>query len=378
VRQIDLVVEVSDKDFWEHQATHIRQVLHALCDDVWDIKFSQGPPIHRQLSWWPDDPPIVYQYSGGLDSAAGAAIRAAVTEGRIAAVTAVHQTHQLKRVQGQLDPHQVGFARRVHFSSARASFGPRMREIYPRFDYQEPTQRYRAMLFMACGGATASALGSNQVEVLENGVGVLNVPLMTGMTFGGRCTRGCHPLFLAAMSTLVSQVARRRIDFVVPFAGWTKAEMVRCAVECGATSMLVESMSCVHPLRVRGKAKHCGLCPACLGRRQAFLAAGAPLDEGQYLVDVFDPSTRVPRDRLDYLAATLMQVIDLVNLSDDGSRPGSVGRHLEGTRESASPDQTTWVGVLRRYRDEWLRLIHEQHSQGQRWAGLLPERLAAA
>jgi 7-cyano-7-deazaguanine synthase in queuosine biosynthesis len=378
VRQIELSVEVSDVEFWQQQTPLLQDVLNALCDDLWDITFVAGTPVHRQLSWWPDNAPIVCQYSGGLDSVAGAVIRAGETRESMAVVTAVHQSHQPKRVRNQLVPIAQRFARPIFFSSARTTFGPRMRQIYSRFDSQEPTQRYRALLFMACGGATASALGASRIEVLENGVGILNLPLMTGMMFGGRSTRGCHPLFLQKMSALVSQVAGRGIEFVLPFAKWTKAEMVKRAAEYGGSLPLAESMSCVHPLRVRGRAKHCGLCPACIGRRQAFLSADLTLDHDQYLLDVFDPATHVPRERLDYVAATLMQIIDLVDLSDDAARPAGLSRYLDGSGLRACGEPTAWIDVLRRYRDEWLRLIHQQHSAGQRWAGLLPECFAAA
>jgi 7-cyano-7-deazaguanine synthase in queuosine biosynthesis len=379
VRQIELTVEVGDVDFWRHHAPLVRQALNVLCDDVWELRFVPGRPIHRQLGWWPHTPPTVCQYSGGLDSAAGAAIRASEVVGPMVLVTAVHQTHQRKRVAAQRNAIANRFGRQIGLSSARTTFGPLMREVCARFDHQETTQRCRAFLFMACGGATASALGSRRVEVLENGIGVINLPLMAGMCFGSRSTRGCHPQFLRVMSALSSVVAGRPIEFVLPFADWTKAEMVKCAAGCDVPDVLTTSMSCVHPLRVRGRAKHCGVCPACIGRRQAFLSAGLSLDSGQYLLDPFDAGKPLPREKLDYLAATVMQVIDLVQLAEEDSRPAGVRRHLAGTHllgQGESP--AARLAVLRRYRDEWLRLIHEQHARGQRWAGLLPDSLTAA
>ena len=380
VRQIELTVEVGDPEFWREQTALIKQALQVLCDDIWDIQFVQGPPVYRQLPLIPrTSPPTVWQHSGGLDSAAGAVIRAAEVTGPVVTVTAMHQTHQAARVTRQLDKIEKRFGRDIEISVARTTFGPLMLKLYPRFDYQEPTQRCRAFMFMACGGATASAIEAERVEVLENGVGVINLPLMAGMAFGSRTTCGCHPQFLRLMSKLASRVAGRPIEYLLPFAGWTKAEMVRRAADLGLPDVLADSMSCVHPLRVRGRAKQCGVCPACIGRRQAFYSAGLTIDAGPYLDDIFDPTIPVPREKLDYLAATLMQVIDLEHLTDDGSQPEVLRRHLEATgllRFGESPGQR--VEVLRRYRDEWLRVIHEQHASGQRWAGLLPEGLIAA
>ena len=299
VRQIDLTVEVGDADFWREQLPLVKQALAALCDDVWDITFVQGPPIQRQLSWSPGNPPIVCQYSGGLDSVAGAIIRAADVSQPMGMVTAVHQTQQAARTRRQVEKIGERFARKISSCSGRTTFGKLMRDIHPRFDYQESTQRCRAFLFMACGGAVASALGAGEVEVLENGVGAVNLPPMAGMSFGSRSTRGCHPQFLRTMSRLVAKIAGRPVEYVLPFATWTKAEMVRRALEYDLVEVLQDSMSCVHPLRVRGRAKHCGLCPGCIERRHAFLSAGSDVDRGQYLEDIFDPKISVARGKLD-------------------------------------------------------------------------------
>ncbi len=69
------------------------------------------------------------------------------------------------------------------------------------------------------------------------------------------------------------------------------------------------------------QAKQCGVCPACLFRRQAMHVAGIAELEHSYKYDIFSAcgSEPIPVDRLKYLKAFLMQVSQL----DDTGSPGS-------------------------------------------------------
>src|SRR5262249_25663156 len=147
-----------------------------------------------------------------------------------------------------------------------------------RLSQQECTQRSRAFLFAACAVAVADAYRICDIDVFENGVGSINLPLMTGMLGQGLATRGAHPYFLALMSNLAMAITESNLRFTLPFASMTKGEMLERLKHHGLGSWARQSRSCIHSsLRLPG-APQCGSCPACIERRQAFRVAGVPED----------------------------------------------------------------------------------------------------
>lgn len=370
-RELELVLQVSDPDFWNAQSSLIAAILSFVDGDEWTLSFEGGAkPLDLPPFLW--EPPVesgrVCLYSGGLDSSAGLAIRRAELIDDMFAVTAVHQPHQQQRV------------RRHHRRTALA-LGVGVTPVLsrttlinpPRLDRQELSQRCRAFLFCSLAGAVASKIRAEQIEVFESGVGVLNLPPMTGMLWGGRATRGCHPKFMRMMGDLVSCVAGRRVRFTLPFKRWTKAEMVRRLAELGLGAAVADSVSCVHyPLRLGGRAKQCGLCPGCLSRRQAVLAAGVDVasEAEGFQHDILDPSCdRLPAEQLAFLREQVLQVADLHDLAADGSSPEILRRHLWTSGAVTLGDRAEdWAALLGRFRDEWIRVIALGRERGCRWA----------
>src|SRR5690606_29891616 len=115
-----------------------------------------------------------------------------------------------------------------------------------RISLQERSQRSRAFLFYATAAVIAQACEIENIEVFENGVGAINLPLMTGMLAGGLATRGAHPTFLKLMSQLASAVAEKPIRYSLPFATQTKAEMLAPLKAHRLDSWAQLSRSCVH------------------------------------------------------------------------------------------------------------------------------------
>lgn len=249
----------------------------------------------------------------------------------------------------------------------------------PQTAKQEWSQRCRSFLFLALGGAVACAEKADKVEVYESGIGAINLPVMHGMATGARTTKSSHPRFLRLMSDLVSRVAERRIDICLPHRNRTKGEIVRTLVEDGLADLAAATDSCVRYI-VRGKARHCGHCPACIGRRQAMIAAGMHEPDGAYEYDLFgEPSTTNAIDptKLENLKATLMQIDRLGDLGGQ-SLPEWFLRYALGTRVAENSDALRgWVDVLLRYRAEWLNLVAFGQSRGWEWAGWLPVSSAA-
>jgi len=381
-RELQITLGVSDLDFWNDDRLRslVIDALETLSEDTWDVQFVAWggvEPVARKrlLRLPPDDlkdsSPLVCLYSGGLDSAAGLAVRIGQEPGRpIVPVTVKHQSSQGSLVRGQY---------RLLRDRAPVSMYPvvipasmiRPTRLVPR---EETSQRTRAFLFSALGGVAAALLGVRTVEVFESGVGVVNLPFMAGM-IGSRMTRSCHPGFYRLMSRLVSKVSGRDISFTFPHLGRTKGEMVRGLAEMGLHELAQATVSCVHfPLRHK-RTKQCGVCPACILRRQAMLVAGIEEPIDRYRFDLFGPSARaegIPEDRLDYLRAILGQVVRFAEFDGQGEIPRRFRRHLLGSGVIGDDvPQEAVVGVLQRYRREWLDLAQEGARLGWRWTGLL-------
>ena len=369
-RNIGLAVQVSEQDFWrsENVLSLLRESLRLLGDDYWQLSFSgPGGTWQRTFGEPPPVSPVVCLYSGGLDSAAGLANQLRDRADPTVAVTAWHQPRQRRRVLRHATMLRKRYGRNLASVVIRTSL-----RRAPRLSLQETTQRCRSFLFAALGGAVAAALGSSDVEVYENGIGALNVPLMRDMAVAGRATKSTHPQFLRLMGELATRVAGRRIEFRLPFQDWTKGEMVKSLVEDGLQPLAHDSVSCVHyPLRLPGTAKSCGTCPACIGRRQAMFAAGIDEDPRRYHYDLFgspEAFGAIPENELDYLKATLLQVCYLAEL-DSGAMPSRLRDHLFGTRVVATElEAGSWLRLLRKYRAEWLDLISAAQKSRVGWA----------
>jgi 7-cyano-7-deazaguanine synthase in queuosine biosynthesis len=368
-----MTVRVSDPDFWNSQTVKrlLQRAIGFLGDDCWDFTFEiQHPQPQRQL-WFalprPEDT-LICLYSGGLDSAAGLANRLLEWNGEVVAVTAQHQAGQSRLIRDQ------------QFPRLRRRFGNRISSVMvrttlrnpPPMNRQELTQRCRSFLFASLAGAVAFESGIESVEVYENGVGIINLPLMTGMLVGGRATKSAHPEFFRRMSELLSTVAERPIRFCLPFRTKTKAQLVKALADDGELCELARSSaSCVHyPRRVRGSRKHCGVCPGCIGRRQALISAGIHERSDKYAFDIFgDKATvaSIPKGELDCLKATITQIEALSCVQPDGRLPLAVQTHLARVVRS-SEDKGRSIQLLQQYRSEWLPLIDAGLRAGRQWA----------
>ena len=380
-RTLRLNIEVSQLAFWRSAETRglLQAALAQLSDDRWQFEFSATNPRQSQLCLSFPDRPIVCLYSGGLDSAAGLATRLRNGCSSVLAVTARHQPGQRAHVGNQLSILRDHFRADLHSVMVKSAL-----RNSPRWSEQEPSQRCRSFLFASLGGCVACAANTSEVEVYENGVGVVNLPMMQGMLVGARTTRSCHPFFLRCMGDLVSRVAGRRIRFVLPFRERTKAELVRALCGAHLERVVAETVSCVrYPLRVKGSGKQCGYCAGCIGRRQALQAGGVRDDSDSYHVDLFgrgDQVNQVPQRHLRYLKATLKQVADFAVLGNRSScpLPSLFRRHLFGTKviqACETPDKI--IDLLLRYEKEWHAILAVGRKRGWGWASWLPASYAA-
>jgi hypothetical protein len=378
-RAIGMGVAVLDGDFWKQGEVRdvIQEAVEFVSGDFWDIDFVQdSSSIYGSRRFLPDpyadSSPLVCLYSGGLDSAAGLAGRMSESPGR--PVLPVHVWHQ---------PRQ-GYLVRKQFKLLRCRFGVPVDPLIVRVammwnpplhrTQEENTQRCRSFLFTSLGAIAAIMHGQRVVEVFESGIGAINLPLMAGMV-GPMTTRSAHPKFLRLMSRLASLVADGEVEFRLPFFDKTKGEVVRNLVQVRLEDLARLSASCVHyPLR-HSRYKQCGVCPACIFRRQAMVVAGIAELEGTYKHDFLGSprrASRIPPKRLIHLKAFLLQVASLKNVFAGKPLPRSVVRHLLHTEVLADGcPQEAVSALLARNRDEWMDLAADGIRMGLGWARLL-------
>ena len=310
-RRFRLEVEVRDYDFWRQAgvANAVSEILRFLTTDDWQFEFVARSEIsasdgHQNVLDLTKDfqPRFGALYSGGLDSAAGMANRFLDGANDFLVVTVGHQSSLHKQVTRQLNElrtvlkNQTGIEPNFRHSTLNIALkGGKAK----RLSMQEKTQRSRAFLFCAAAAIAAKAYKLESMEVFENGVGAINLPLMSGMLGTCLSTRGAHPSFLRLMSDFCTQLTGQRILFTLPFLSATKAEMLqRFRDNTPLTTWAQSTRSCVHSAtRVKGNPQ-CGVCPACIERRQAFLSADLPEDIDSYQADIVqnEPSDTVEAD----------------------------------------------------------------------------------
>jgi 7-cyano-7-deazaguanine synthase in queuosine biosynthesis len=314
-RRFLLVVEVRDYEFWRQAGVGdaVSEILRFLTTDDWQFKFvarreASASDGHQHVLDLTKDfrPKFGALYSGGLDSAAGMANRFLDGANDFVLVTVGHQSSLHKQVTRQLNElstilkSQTGIEPNFRHSTLNIALNGGKAK---RLRMQEKSQRSRAFLFCAAAAIAAKAYKLESMEVFENGVGAINLPLMSGMLGTCLSTRGAHPTFMRLMSDFCTQVTGQRILFNLPFLSATKADMLqRFRGNDQLITWAQSTRSCVHSaIRVTGNPQ-CGVCPACIERRQAFLSADLPEDIESYLADIFENEPR-DSDEADYFRA---------------------------------------------------------------------------
>lgn len=281
LRTFLICFHVADPVYWGQPEVvdRIAELLNFLTGDLWLVSFARhdqpiSPPNRQAVldlndTWRPSH---VALYSGGLDSAAGLACQLLRGQHDFLLLTAGHQSSIRRRALDQVKAlaHILPSAGSI----GHASFVVNL-EGASRLREQETTQRARGFLFYASAAVLAAACSIHQIDVYENGHGAVNLPLSAGALSNGFSTRGAHPAFLKMISALASDALSTALTFELPFQWMTKAAMV---AELASTPKLASwvhrSRSCVHTTWREIGITHCGECPACIERHQAFLGAG--------------------------------------------------------------------------------------------------------
>lgn len=276
-REIGLSVPVSNPTLWAGVANLIERMLRFLSGDLWTVSFRPRPSGLDRLAPPRRGLPLmafnrVALFSGGIDSFVGAVdLLAAGREPLFVSHYWDAGTSSQASCASHLDQ-EFGVFERRHVRARvgitagdMASFG------------SEDTQRARSFLFVSLAAACASALpaGHRIIDVPENGLISLNVPL-DPLRVGAWSTRTTHPFYLARWQELVERLdIADQVENRYRFK--TKGQMLHEVSRRGFVERSIPStISCssVSKARWGGQAPgHCGYCVPCLIRRASELRA---------------------------------------------------------------------------------------------------------
>lgn len=366
-REIHLDVPVRDREFWEvrEHRRAVERVLAEMTDDDWHLSFhgSIEPtriPTQMRLFQPAHGVPVAL-FSGGLDSLAGVLMHYEAHK-QFPWLVSVSSRSNTTDLQGELVQMlaKTTTVMPEHLSFSVNNVGKEPHDLGKR-------QRARSFLYFVFATLVARHVEATEVQVLENGVTSLNVPLSPFLT-STRVTRTTHPLVLMAFETLIHKVLEwPEFRFVGPHLFKTKAEMV--APVRSYAPLIAQTESCA---RVRTHA-WCGTCTACLLRRQVFWESGLESidrsERARYAADIFDrfDGDEVPAKKRWYFLATVDHVSKI--LSDPGSLlcEPSVIRMIaaQSAREGRSPEAlaSDLVDLHLRYAAEWVRVLDKARSE---------------
>lgn len=273
-REIRLVLPVSDYTRWTATAPLLQRLLNFLTGDRWLLAFRERPKDFVRIV-----PPrrsrtpgatfdSVSLFSGGLDSLIGA--------------IDILENCSTPLLVSHAGEGSVSDAQNTCFEALKAHYNSRpfnRLRFWLNFPSHlisgidnEDTTRGRSFLFFALAVFAGTGLdGSFTVEVPENGLIALNVPL-DPLRLGSLSTRTTHPFYMARWNDLLIALG---IDGRVrnPYWDKTKGEMVTaCANPDVLARLIPASLSCASPTKGRWQGhgiEHCGYCVPCVIRRAA-------------------------------------------------------------------------------------------------------------
>ena len=278
-RELQLTLPVSDPGRWRALAPLLRETLGFLSGDHWSVSFTQPRETQQPNPPGQAGGGVVSLFSGGLDSLAGAielldsGQEVLLVGHHDSSLTDHKQTELFARLAAAYPAGRVS-QRRLFLRQAPAD----QRQARPLpAGPPEITTRTRSLLFLAAGIAVADALGSGTpLYMPENGFIGVNVPL-TAARVGSLSTRTTHPLFMARMSRLLSDLGLAH-PLENQFRLATKGEALARSPRSDLLGTLAPlSVSCSHPEAARwhsGMMGNCGYCYPCLIRRASLHRIG--------------------------------------------------------------------------------------------------------
>lgn len=283
-RRLTVTVPVRRMGVWTSPGVigALTELLAFLTEDEWQFDFVSRDASARSSEAQPflfsaptDRPLAVALLSGGLDSFAG-----------IAAHIAAHPDEQHVLVSAATNTRLAAAQRRqaralgtlATVESHHVVVGFHLAKSDDRLT-GERTQRTRGFVFLTLGCIAALLGRARELNVFENGIGAINLPL-DATHIGAQASRGVHPLTLLRMESFVEALTGEAFTISNPSLFATKAEMCASPAVYSLRDHIRSTYSCDGFPGRRSRYPQCGKCTSCVLRRlsleRARLAAYDP------------------------------------------------------------------------------------------------------
>jgi len=297
-RRIHVQIPVRQAVLWrdDRVARALEAFLAFLTDDEWSIAFVPRTAPRRRTEQQAVLLPngggrpasLAVLQSGGLDSCLGI-IDAAIRHpyGSILAVSVVSHSHPSTVQRAVVTSIRRGISADIVWARLHVGLSGVHR------DHQESSQRARGFLYLMTGAVAAALGGASMLQVAENGIGAINLPLAPDQ-LGTHTTRAMHPVTLARFEELMTVLFGQPLTVRNVGLWQTKAEL--CRQVLGSTDddtffadAACRTISCDRFPWI-GLRQACGCCTSCLFRRLSLLAADRrDLDTNAIRGYAFDP-----------------------------------------------------------------------------------------
>ena len=362
-RNLHVTVPVIDLEAWQDSEVleSLHNVLrHLTCDDwKWTFVKAKNPsPIgERQGALnFPNTKTFAIAYSDGLDSRAVAALSGDRDEALCIRLTKFRQ----RRKTGDSYFFQIPF--KVH---GRRS--------------NESSFRTRGFQFAAVTAIAAHLSNITRITVPESGQSALG-PVLLPLHNVYPDYRN-YPTFFRKMERFIKALLRHQVHYEQPRLWYTKGQTLQAFLDLPGKCEedLKSTRSCWQNRRIvnsGGSRKHCGLCAACLLRRQSLHAADVTEMPATYVVsdlstsDVIEALSIIPQtaDRnimVEYGsvgARHLQHLADMAVLPDDELR-GHVWEIATATGATFQETLKNLRTLLAKHAEEWRVFLSAQGEQ---------------
>jgi hypothetical protein len=302
-RRFLIQLPVTNMERWSDSCVidSLSESLAFLTEDSWEFDFRQRPrnktsDVVQTLLFPPGAQAGVALFSGGLDSLAGLALQLTMGEPKTMVVLTCATNSRLLKKQKVL-------LRTIYDRSATRLLPiilpVRLSQHSRYYNLNERSQRSRGFLFTALGAVAAVIVGTKKLQVYENGIGSINLPLSEAQ-LGAQSSRATHPCALRKIELFLRLLLHSDFHIDLPYLFSTKGEMCTRLRSSSFSDLAIQSVSCdSFPSRITGP-EHCGICTSCLLRRQALFSSGygEDLRPGLYRYDIFGNLEEIPAAKL--------------------------------------------------------------------------------
>jgi len=284
-RTIRILTSVSDLALWNSHKQKLEGLLYTLSGDNIVFNFVQGKSSKRKFKFPTKESEwVVSLFSGGIDSLAGVAW---LKENDIKSILVTHSSPQTKisHIQKTLADKLVSiFSENLEFYQINAV------PVGTDLKNKESSQRLRSFLYLTIGSVFALTKGIKRLNMFENGIMALNIPISNSRIFLN--TRTAYPVFLDMYADFVETMFATKFEVLNPFQEKTKTEVAILLKAKEFSPLIKNTISCSKLLSLImsgvavSKTWHCGVCLPCIIRRISLSKASLSRFDASYATDI--------------------------------------------------------------------------------------------